>query len=90
MRVVAMATAPGKSHREGTGPMELCDMFSVELAARCIESVGGGPAPDPFMGSGTTAIAAESAGIDWIGMEKSRNCIQMANERLTRVAGRSS
>ena len=45
--------------------------FPVELAERCIRSVGAGIVLDPFIGSGTTAIAAEMAGVPWLGIEKS-------------------
>ncbi len=62
--------------------------FPVELAARCIDAVGGGPVLDPFMGSGTTAIAAEQAGINWIGMEKSPAYVVMADKRIARILGR--
>ena len=62
--------------------------FPVALAARCIESVGAGPVLDPFIGSGTTAIAAENVGLDWIGIEKSPDYVAMANERIARFIGR--
>ena len=58
--------------------------FPVELAARCIESVGAGPVLDPFMGSGTTAVAAEQAGLGWIGIEKAPEYVEMAYARLTK------
>lgn len=56
--------------------------FPVELASRCIESVGEGPVLDPFIGSGTTAIAAEKAGLEWIGIDKSEAYVRMAEKRL--------
>ena len=56
--------------------------FPVELVSRCIESVGEGPVLDPFIGSGTTAIAAEQAGVDWTGIEKSPEYADMAEERI--------
>lgn len=56
--------------------------FPVELAERCIKSVGKGPVLDPFMGSGTTAIAAEQAEIDWIGIELSADYAKMAEQRI--------
>ena len=62
--------------------------FPVDLAARCIQSVGAGPVLDPFMGSGTTAIAAEQAGVDWIGIERSMEYVKMANTRLAEFASR--
>ena len=56
--------------------------FPLELAERCIESVGEGPVLDPFIGSGTTAIAAEKIGVDWIGIEKSPEYVEMAWRRI--------
>ena len=56
--------------------------FPVELAFRCIDSVRTGPVLDPFIGSGTTAIAAEMCGVEWIGIEKSATYVAMANDRL--------
>ena len=60
--------------------------FPLELAQRCIESVGAGPVLDPFLGSGTTALAAENCGLDWIGIEKSSHYVNMARERLKDVS----
>ena len=60
--------------------------FPVELASRCIQAVGGGPVLDPFMGSGTTAIAAEQLGFEWIGFEKSKVYCEMAKERLRNIS----
>ncbi len=61
--------------------------FPTELAARCIEAVGEGPVLDPFMGSGTTAIAAEQLGVEWTGIEKSAAYVAMAHERIARACG---
>jgi len=57
--------------------------FPVELASRCIESVGEGPVLDPFMGSGTTAIAADQLGISWVGIELSSEYVKMARKRIS-------
>jgi site-specific DNA-methyltransferase (adenine-specific) len=59
--------------------------FPVELASRCIEAVGAGPVLDPFMGSGTTAVAAEQLGYEWIGFEKSKVYCEMAMNRLRKL-----
>jgi modification methylase len=59
--------------------------FPVELAEMCIKSVGPGIVLDPFMGSGTTAIAAEMCNRRWIGIEVSPGYCMAANERI-RVA----
>ena len=56
--------------------------FPVELAQRCIESARPGIVLDPFMGSGTTAIAAESARRDWIGIDISEDYCKVARERI--------
>ena len=66
--------------------------FPVGLAARCIESVYGprpgpedGPVLDPFLGSGTTAVAAERLGAAWIGIERSAEYAAMAAARIARA-----
>jgi len=59
--------------------------YPLELAQRCIESVGHGPVLDPFLGSGTTAVAAEMLGVEWIGIEKSPAYVEYANERIQKL-----
>ena len=56
--------------------------YPVELAQRCIESTTAKIILDPFMGSGSTAIAAETCGRKWIGLEKSKDYCKVANERI--------
>lgn len=56
--------------------------FPVELAQRCIESTLAEVVLDPMMGSGTTAIAAEMAGRDWVGIEISKEYCKLANHRI--------
>lgn len=56
--------------------------FPVELAQRCIESTTAKTVLDPFMGSGTTGIAAEVSKRNWIGFEKSSDYCKMARERI--------
>ena len=56
--------------------------FPIDLASRCIEAVGGGPVLDPFMGSGTTAVAAERLGVEWCGIEQSEKYIKIARSRV--------
>ena len=62
--------------------------FPVDLASRCIQAAGGGPVLDPFIGSGTTALAAEMSGVDWIGIEKSTEYARMARGRISKVRSR--
>ena len=42
---------------------------------------------DPFMGSGTTAIACKSLGLDWCGCELESDYVAIANKRLEAVQG---
>ena len=60
--------------------------FPVELAQRCIQSTTAGIVLDPFLGSGTTAIAAKACDRDWIGMEISKDYCKTANERIKHSA----
>ena len=56
--------------------------FPVGLAEKCIEATTGRIVLDPFMGSGTTAIAAEALGRQWIGIELSSEYCKMATNRI--------
>jgi len=42
---------------------------------------------DPFMGSGTTAVACKSLGLDWCGCELEADYVVIANKRLEAVQG---
>ena len=61
--------------------------FPLELAQRCLEAVGAGPVLDPFLGSGTTAVAAERLSLSWMGIEKSPAYCEIARQRLEKVIG---
>jgi len=61
--------------------------FPVELAQRCISSTTGRIVLDPFIGSGTTAIAAESCGREWVGMDVSKEYCKLARERIFAARG---
>ena len=56
--------------------------FPVELAQRCIAATDARVVLDPFIGSGTTAIAATVEGRDWIGIDKSESYCRLARERI--------
>ena len=56
--------------------------FPVELARRCIESTTADIVLDPFVGSGTTAIAAEICERSWIGIDISKDYFKLANDRI--------
>lgn len=58
--------------------------FPVELASRVVRLLTeeGDLVLDPFMGSGTTAIAALNNGRDYIGLERELAYVNLANERI--------
>lgn len=56
--------------------------FPLELAQRCIESTDASVVLDPFIGSGTTAIAAEIAERKWLGIDKSETYCKLARRRI--------
>ncbi len=61
--------------------------FPVELAQRCVQSTTAPIVLDPFIGSGTTAIAAESLGRKWIGIDISKEYCKVARERIEAEKG---
>jgi site-specific DNA-methyltransferase (adenine-specific) len=56
--------------------------FPLEIPKRCIEATDARVVLDPFIGSGTTAIAAEMLGREWIGMEAAKQYVKQAKKRL--------
>lgn len=56
--------------------------FPVELASRCIQATTGKLILDPFIGSGTTAIAAKQLGKKYIGIDISEEYCKKAEERI--------
>ena len=56
--------------------------FPLALAQRCIDSTKAMIVLDPFIGSGTTAIAAEKSRRKWIGIEISEAYCELAHERI--------
>jgi len=56
--------------------------FPMELAQRCIAATIDGVVFDPFMGSGTTAVACERLGRKWFGCELEPKYCDIANKRI--------
>lgn len=59
-------------------PLELID----KLIKMIMPKIKGNIVIDPFLGSGTTAVAAKNNGIDWIGIEINPEYVEIANKRL--------
>jgi len=58
--------------------------FSMDIPVRAMKilSYKEDIVMDPFMGSGTSAVAAEFVGRNWVGIELSQNYTDVANKRL--------
>ena len=58
--------------------------FSMDIPVRAMKilSYKEDIVMDPFMGSGTSAVAAEFVGRNWVGVELSENYTEVANKRL--------
>ena len=56
--------------------------FPVGIPARAIETTAARSVLDPFMGSGTTLVAAKAAGVRAVGIERSEKYCEMAVARL--------
>lgn len=61
--------------------------FPLDFALRCIQSTTAQIVLDPFMGSGTTAVAAKRLGRYFIGFEISPEYCYLAKERLNKEPG---
>ena len=57
--------------------------FPVDLIERIVSSTYANIVLDPFMGSGTTAVAAHNQGRDFIGIDISEEYCEMARKRLS-------
>lgn len=56
--------------------------FPLGLPTRCIEATKPESVLDPFLGSGTTLVAAKAAGVRGIGIEKSEAYCELAVKRV--------
>ena len=72
-------TIPQESNNPHPAP------FPQELAQKCVESTNARIILDPFLGSGTTAIAALKSGRRWIGIEISEEYCELARERINAI-----
>lgn len=61
--------------------------FPVALPLRIIEATGAKRVLDPFMGSGTTGVAAKMKGVDFVGIDISKEYCDMAAKRIGTIPG---
>ena len=59
--------------------------FPEALAQRCIDSTNAKVVLDPFIGSGTTAVAAVKSNRDWIGIDISEEYCELARQRISAI-----
>ena len=64
--------------------------FPVDLVKRAVGSTTAQVILDPFMGSGTTAVAAKQLGREWIGMEKNPEYAAIAEKRISQCPAKIS
>lgn len=67
---------PQESHTKHPAP------FPVSLPARAIETTGPSVVLDPFLGSGSTLVAAKAAGVKGVGIEINEAYCELAAKRL--------
>ena len=63
-------------------PLELIQ----KLVKMVIPPIEGNVVIDPFLGSGTTAVAAINLGISWIGIERNPEYVSIANDRIEKAS----
>jgi len=70
--------------KAGTNQTQHTSTFTDELPMMCIQASGmdKGIVLDPFMGSGTTGLAAKRLGFDFLGFELNETNARVANERI--------
>ena len=71
-----------RAHQEDSDWIPEIPTFPLELPLTAIKTTGAQVILDPFLGSGTTAVAAKMEGRDYIGIEKSRRYCAIARRRL--------
>jgi site-specific DNA-methyltransferase (adenine-specific) len=70
-------TFPAETNNDHPAP------FPLALPYRCISSTSAKVVLDPFMGSGTTGLAARQLNRNFIGIEQSQTYFEMAQKRLS-------
>ena len=74
---------PGTREGEATGHTAQKPLGAIATLVRALAPLGG-LVCDPFLGSGTTAVACVQAGMRFIGCEREREWFDVAVERVKR------
>ena len=72
-----MTNTPRQNHHPTVKPIEL-----MRYLVRLTKTPTGGVVLDPFMGSGTTGIACELEGREFIGIEREAEYVEIAEKRI--------
>ena len=80
-KVTKLPASPSEFGHPTEKPIRLVDKYLR------IGATQGHKVFDPFMGSGTTAVACKSLGIDFVGCELDADYVVIANKRLEAVQG---
>jgi site-specific DNA-methyltransferase (adenine-specific) len=84
-------TRPFTAKKLGMEEIDHVAPFPEKLPLNCIEAgcPEDGIVMDIFLGSGTTAVAAEKLGRKWIGIELNPNYCEIAKRRIAKIAKKS-
>ncbi len=80
-KVTKLPTNPSKFGHPTEKPLKIIEKY-LQVGADKHHKVF-----DPFLGSGTTAIACKSLGLEWCGCELEEDYVGIANKRLEKVQG---
>lgn len=76
--IIDKISKPNKNFHPTVKPIRL-----LEYLLKLITPPGGGLVLDPFLGSGSTLLAASNLGFDGVGIEKEESYVAIANARIS-------
>ncbi|MFM7604419.1 MAG: DNA-methyltransferase [Prosthecobacter sp.] len=85
--ILRVPSLKGTSREKCGHPSQKPLQLIEKLILCCTET--GDMVIDPFLGSGTTALAAQQNGRHWLGIEKDSNYLQIASARLKNLVSKS-
>jgi site-specific DNA-methyltransferase (adenine-specific) len=85
--ILRVPSLKGTSSEKCGHPSQKPIQLIEKLILCCTET--GDMVIDPFLGSGTTALAAQQNGRQWLGIEKDSKYLQIARARLKALVSKS-